>query len=91
MNNVIDFISRHFLSVEAAGLTSHLNLFSLSLGEMSEKHEEETLQRKKSTTERNPQGRYKLEMIGNVCWMIMRNIPDVENVMFSKKTALLAI
>ena len=73
------------MSLKIHFLHSHLNFFPPNLGAVSDEHGERFHQ-DITKTESNYQGKWNSGMMGDFCWMLLRDIPDTKYTRSSKKT-----
>ena len=66
-------------------LHSHLNFFLPNLGAVSDEHGERFHQ-EITKMESNYQGKWNPGMMGDICWMLLRDIPEAKYTRSSKKT-----
>ena len=74
-----------WMSLKIHFLHSYLNFFPPNLGAVSDEHGERFHQYI-TKVESNYQGRWNPGMIGDFCWMLLRDIPGAKYTRFSKKT-----
>ena len=74
-----------WVSLKIHFLHSHLNFFPPNLGAVSDEHGERFHQ-DITKMESNYQGKWNLGMMGDVCWMLLRDIPEAKYTRSSKKT-----
>ena len=73
------------MSLKIHFLPSHLNLFSQNLGAVSDEHGERFNQ-DITKMESNYQDKWNPRMMGDFCWMLLRDIPEAKCTWYSKKT-----
>ena len=73
------------MSLKIHFLHSHLNFFPPHLGAVSDEHGERFHQ-DITKMERNYQGKWSPSMMGDFCWMLLRDIPEAKYTSSSKKT-----
>ena len=73
------------MSLKIHFLLSHLNFFLPNLGAMSDEHGERFHQ-DITKMESNYQGKRNPSIMGDFCWMLLRNIPEAKYTRSSKKT-----
>ena len=74
-----------WMSLKIHFLHSHLNFFPPKLGAVSDEHGERFNQ-DITKMESNYQGKWNPGMIGDFCWMLLRDIPEAKYTRSSKKT-----
>ncbi len=75
------------MSLKIDFLHSHLNFFPPNLGAVSDEHGERFHQ-DITMMESNYQGKWNPGMMGDFCWMLLRDIPEAKYARSSKKTAV---
>ena len=73
------------MSLKIHFLHSHLNFFPPNLGAVSDEHGERFYQ-DITKIESNYQGKWNPGMMGDFCWMLLRDIPEAKYTRSSKKT-----
>ena len=73
------------MSLKIPFLQSHLNFFPPNLGAVSDEHGERFHQ-DITKMERNYQVKWNPGMMGDFCWMLLRDIPEAKYIRYSKKT-----
>ena len=73
------------MSLKIHFLHSHLNFFPPNLGAVSDEHGERFHQ-DITKMESNYQGKWNPGMMGDFCWMLLRDIPEAKYIRYSKKT-----
>ena len=73
------------MSLKIHFLHSHLNFFPPNLGAVSDEHGERFRQ-DITKMESNYQGKWNPGMMGDFCWMLLRDIPEAKYTRSSKKT-----
>ena len=73
------------MSLKIHFLHSHLNFFPPNLGAESDEHGERFHQ-DITKAESNYQGKWNPGMMGDFCWMLLRDIPEAKYTRSSKKT-----
>ena len=73
------------MSLKIHFLHSHLNFFPPNLGAVSDEHGER-FHKDIMKMESNYQGKWNPGMMGNFCWMLLRDIPEAKYTRSSKKT-----
>ena len=73
------------MSLKIHFLHSHLNFFPPNLGAVCDEHGE-SFHRDITKMERNYQGKWNPGMMGDFCWMLLRDIPEAKYTRSSKKT-----